>query len=203
MRMGGQVPKQFMELAGEPIVVRTLRRFEQLLPDARIVLVLPEAHLAALPPGGHVVCAGGATRFDSVRAALAHLTDMDLIVVHDGVRPLFSERVLREVIEAAAKTGAAIPVVEPVDSLRHLTPDGSEPIDRAEYRAVQTPQAFQAKLLQRAYAQPCRPEFTDDASVVERLGAPIALVTGERRNIKITTPDDLLIAEILLNHGTL
>lgn len=199
-RMGGPLPKQFLPLAGEPIVERTLRRMRAFLPEAEVVIVLPKEYVARYPGA----CAGGATRFASVGNALRQLSeDCELIVVHDGVRPFFSEKLLRRVIEAAADKGAAIPVVEPVDSLRRLTEAGSEPVDRAAYACVQTPQAFRAELLRRAYAQDFDPAFTDDASVIEALGAPVALVEGERRNIKITTPDDLLVAEIFLNDETL
>ena len=145
----------------------------------------------------HTCTAGGPQRFHSVRNGLSALPQtVALIAVHDGVRPLVSSDLILETVECAAAHGTAIPVVEAVDSLRQLTPDGSHPIDRNILRIVQTPQVFDAELLRRAYELDYSPDFTDDASVVEHA---VTLCNGERGNLKITTADDLPIAEAILS----
>lgn len=206
-RLGGSLPKQFRLLGGLPVLARTINNFAEALPGARIVVALPAAHAAfwrdlaaRFDVAPHTVAEGGAERFHSVRNALAALApDTALIAVQDGVRPLGSGGLIRRVVEAAAAHGAAIPVVEPVDSFRETDGSSSHPLDRRHLRIVQTPQAFRADVLRRAYETEYRPEFTDDASVVEAVGQAVALCEGERENIKITTPADLVIAEALLS----
>lgn len=210
-RMGADIPKQFLKLNGTPILAITLRRFLDALPGCRITVVLPEGEIPRWEAicaeegleGTHMVCAGGNTRFASVLNGLDTAGDCDYIAVHDGVRPLVSTDMIRLCISTAATYGTAIPAVRPVDSFRRLTEDdgGSHPIDRERLRAIQTPQVFRADLLLKAYSQPYRHEFTDDASVVEAYGTRITLCEGERSNIKITTPEDLCIAEALLSRS--
>ena len=206
-RMGEGLPKQFRFLGNLPVLARTIGLFADALPGAEIVVVLPEGHIsfwkdlaARFDVTGHRVVAGGAERFDSVRCGLKALTgDPELIAVQDGVRPLGSVEMIRRVAEAAARQGAAIPVVEPVDSFRETDSAGnSHPVDRSRLRIVQTPQVFRADVLRNAYAAEYRPEFTDDASVVEVAGHPVCLVPGERGNIKLTAPEDFIVAEALL-----
>ena len=205
-RAGGARPKQFRFLDGMPVLARTINTFAAALPGAEIVAVLPEQHIgfwknlsARFDVAEHKIAAGGAERFHSVRNGLAALTsDPGLIAVQDGVRPLGSVAMIRRVAEAAAKHGAAIPVVEPVDSFRETDGAASQIIDRRRLRIVQTPQVFRAELLRRAYETEYRPEFTDDASVVELSGEAVFLCEGERANLKITTPEDPVIAEALL-----
>ncbi|WP_294596595.1 2-C-methyl-D-erythritol 4-phosphate cytidylyltransferase [uncultured Rikenella sp.] len=223
-RMGGEVPKQFLLLGGEPIVMRTLRRMalgvERALADCsqnvngwvhKLVLVLPEAyierwgelcreHRFEVP---HGVVAGGETRFQSVRRGLEAEPGAEVVLVHDGVRPFVSDGVIRGVIEGVRKHGAVVPVVSVVDSLRRIVPEGaSVAVERGAYRAVQTPQGFRGALLREAYGRPEEERFTDDASVAEALGGvAIGLVEGDRRNIKITTGFDLAVAEKLLSEG--
>jgi len=205
-RAGGARPKQFRFLDGMPVLARTINTFAAALPGAEIVAVLPEQHIgfwknlsARFDVAEHKIAAGGAERFHSVRNGLAALTsDPGLIAVQDGVRPLGSVAMIRRVAEAAAKHGAAIPVVEPVDSFRETDGAASQIIDRRRLRIVQTPQVFRAELLRRAYETEYRPEFTDDASVVELSGEAVFLCEGERANLKITTPEDTVIAEALL-----
>ena len=205
-RAGGARPKQFRFLGGMPVLARTINTFAAALPGAEIVAVLPEQHIgfwknlsARFDVAEHKIAAGGAERFHSVRNGLAALTsDPGLIAVQDGVRPLGSVAMIRRVAEAAAKHGAAIPVVEPVDSFRETDGAASQIIDRRRLRIVQTPQVFRAELLRRAYETEYRPEFTDDASVVELSGEAVFLCEGERANLKITTPEDTVIAEALL-----
>lgn len=206
-RMGEGLPKQFRFLGNTPVLARTIGLFADALPGAEIVVVLPEGHIsfwkdlaARFDVAGHRVVAGGAERFDSVRCGLEALTgDPELIAVQDGVRPLGTAEMIRRVVRAAAEHGAAIPVVEPVDSFRETDSAGnSHPVDRSRLRCVQTPQVFRADVLRNAYAAEFRPAFTDDASVVEAAGHPVCLVPGERGNIKLTAPEDFIVAEALL-----
>lgn len=211
LRMGGDLPKQFIPVAGKPILMHTLEKFAQWDVEARLLLVLPEAHQAYWQMlcreigcrAEHRLATGGETRFHSVRNGLEQLRSEvepgDLIAVHDGVRPFVSEEVISACFQEAERGGAAVPVCPVVDSLRRKTADGkSEPVDRSLYYAVHTPQVFRAELLYRAYKQPFQNTFTDDASVVESLGAEVAMVPSNRENIKITTPMDLAIARSLL-----
>lgn len=206
LRMGGELPKQFLPLSGKPVLMRTLELFEGEV--SRIILVLPEDHIPfwqelceryhfTLP---HTVALGGETRFHSVRSGLSHLPQAGLVAVHDGVRPLASRALIRRSFEEAERSGAALPACPVTDSLRLRQDEGkSEAVDRSRYVAVQTPQTFDLGQLQQAYQQAYSPLFTDDASVYEAasLGS-ITLINGEETNIKLTTPRDLLLAELLL-----
>ena len=206
LRMGGELPKQFLPLSGKPVLMRTLELFEGEV--SRIILVLPEDHIPfweelceryhfTLP---HTVALGGETRFHSVRSGLSHLPQAGLVAVHDGVRPLASRALIRRSFEEAERSGAALPACPVTDSLRLRQDEGkSEAVDRSRYVAVQTPQTFDLGRLQRAYEQAYSPLFTDDASVYEAASlGTITLVAGEETNIKLTTPRDLLLAELLL-----
>ena len=205
-RMQSALPKQFMMLGGLPVVAHTINTFSEALPGAEIVVVLPEEHIplwrnlaARFDIAVHRCIAGGKERFHSVKNGLDALSEeVEYVAVHDGVRALATKKMILRVQLAAEERGAAIPVTEVVDSYRRV--DGSESyiVPRTELRIVQTPQTFSAALLRRAYEQPFCDKFTDDASVVEALGAKITLVEGERRNIKLTTPEDMAIAERLL-----
>lgn len=211
-RMDSPTPKQFLPLGGEgkPVLVHTLERFVAAAPAARIVVALPQDEIARWEQicdryglgATHTVCAGGETRFHSVRNALAVVADARLVAVHDGVRPLVSAELIGRVFEAARQHGAAIPVVEPVDSLRLLDDaGGSAACDRRRIRAVQTPQAFRREIIVAAYKTVYDPRFTDDASVVESAGTPVVLCAGDAANIKITAPTDLAVAQALLEAG--
>lgn len=206
-RMGGKVAKQFMLLGGEPVLMHTLRRFE----GKEIILVLPrdeqehwrslcrEYHFT-LP---HQVADGGANRFESCASGVALIPkeadgDGTVVGIHDGVRPFVSREVICRCYEEARLKGAAIPVMPVTETLRMETASGWKNVDRAHYRSVQTPQCFRLGLIRRAYEQPWRPEFTDDASVVEALGYGVSMVEGNRENIKLTTPLDLKLGELLL-----
>ncbi len=205
-RMGGSIPKQFRLLEGEPVLARTIRNFARALPDAQIVAVLPAEHLPfwrnlckRFDVAPHTTAEGGAERFHSVRNGLAALGgDVELIAVQDGVRPLTSDELIRRTVRAAAEHGAAVPVVEAVDSYRQTDGEESHIVDRSRLRIVQTPQVFRADVLRRAYEAECCADFTDDASVVERSGHAIFLCRGERQNLKITTPEDFVVARALL-----
>lgn len=210
LRMGGEVPKQFLPIGGKPVLMRTVEAFYQTDAETGIVLVLPQEQQSywknlccqydfRIP---YILADGGCTRFHSVRNGLQVIPDEDsdsLIAVHDGVRPFVSPRVIQECFEAATRWGAVVPVLDMVDSVRQLSEDGSSmAVDRSCLKLVQTPQTFRADILKNAYRQEFTERFTDDASVVEASGVSVALVSGNRENIKITTPFDLKIAEALL-----
>ena len=206
-RMGGPQPKQFLELAGRPVLMHTLEAFDRWDASARLIVVLPEDQIdtwkrlceAHVFGRIHRVVAGGETRFHSVRNGLGAVASNGLIAVHDGVRPLVAPSVIAACFAAAADGGAAVPVVPVVESVREVDTDGgSRPVDRTRLRVVQTPQVFRADVLRAAYCLPYDPRFTDDASVVEASGVAVRLVPGNRENIKLTTPMDLLLAEQLM-----
>lgn len=207
-RMGSITPKQFLLLGLRPILVRTIERFIEALPTAEIIVVLPADQLVywrALSQkygieGSHRICTGGDTRFQSVKNALEIVSKCDYIAVHDAVRPLITEQLIVQTLRCAKKNQAAIPVVIPTDSLRMMSDNNSSfMIDRQHIRMIQTPQIFESRILKSAYDLDYSPDFTDDASVVEHYGTPIAMCLGERTNIKITTTEDLAIAEALIN----
>lgn len=206
-RMGGPQPKQFLELAGRPVLMHTLEAFDRWDASARLIVVLPEDQIdtwkrlceAHVFGRIHRVVAGGETRFHSVRNGLDAVASDGLIAVHDGVRPLVAPSVIAACFAAAADGGTAVPVVPVVESVREVDADGgSRPVDRTRLRVVQTPQVFRADVLRAAYCLPYDPRFTDDASVVEASGVAVRLVPGNRENIKLTTPMDLLLAEQLM-----
>ena len=206
-RMQSALPKQFLMLGGEPIVARTINRFSEALPGAEIVVVLPEAHIplwenlrARFDVAPHRIVAGGKERFHSVLNGINALSsEVEYIAVHDGVRALVTKRLIIRAMRAVEEHDAVIPVVDVVDSYRRVEGDDSYIVPRSELRIVQTPQIFKAQLLRDAYNVAFSPTFTDDASVVEAFGGHITLVEGERTNIKITTPEDITLAESFLN----
>lgn len=208
LRMGSDIPKQFLPVKGMPVLMRTLSAFHSYNAQMDIILVLPadqqvywkqlcETYDFHVP---HRVASGGETRFHSVKNGLALVGDEPAVVgVHDGVRPFMTAEGIARCYEGAKKLRAVVPVVDVVETVRHIAEDGSsQTVPRDRYKLVQTPQVFDAGLLKEAYRQPYSPQFTDDASVVEALGHKIHLVKGNRENIKITTPFDLKIAEALL-----
>lgn len=205
-RMGAETPKQFLELVGKPVLYYSIRAFTETLNDANIILVLPEDQLATGQkivesldlPKPVTIIAGGSTRYGSVKAGLEHVPDGMLVVVHDGARPLISPETIRRVYDGARTHGSAVPVIQVADSIRQLTGLGSRAVARDDLRIVQTPQAFSSTVLKKAYQQNFQQSFTDEASVIEWQGGNVELVLGERCNFKITTPEDLMIAEIML-----
>ena len=208
LRMGSDIPKQFLPIGGKPVLMRTLERFRAYDDALQIILVLPEAQQAywrELCGQYHFdveyqLANGGQTRFHSVQNGLALVPDEaeGVVGVHDGVRPFPSIEVIRNCYETARTRKAVIPVSPGVETVRHLEGDKSVTVPRGNYRLVQTPQTFDIQLLKAANRQPYNDGFTDDASVVESYGFEITLVEGNRENIKITTPYDLKIAEVLL-----
>ena len=216
LRMGTEIPKQFLPIGGRPVLMRTLERFREYSPTLQMILVLPKAqqdywrelcqqYNFPLPQQGgarggssYLLADGGETRFHSVQNGLALIPDdaEGVVGVHDGVRPFPNIDVIRRCYETARIKKAVVPVIPVVETLRHIT-EGTKP--RGDYRLVQTPQTFDIQLLKAANRQPYNDAFTDDASVVEAFGFDITLVEGNRENIKITTPYDLKIAEILVS----
>lgn len=214
LRMGGDLPKQFQLIGGKPVLMVTLERLHSIDPAMQLILVLPAEHLEfwkelckehafAVPL---LLAQGGATRFHSVQNGLALVDDIDdaLVGVHDGVRPFVSQRVYDDTYREALISGAAIPMIEIHDSLRHIigSNGASEIVPRDRYRLVQTPQVFKLSVLREAYQQRFIESFTDDASVVEAMGHPVVSVDGNRENIKLTTPYDLLIASTIMQCWT-
>jgi len=212
--MGGEMPKQFQLLAGRPVLMVTLEHLHALDPSLQVVLVLPQEHIdlwkslckeyAFEVP--MKLAAGGTTRFHSVQNGLAVVDDIDeaLVGVHDGVRPFVSQQVYDAAYREALISGAAIPMIEIHDSLRHIIGcnGASEVVPRDRYRLVQTPQVFKLSVLRAAYEQRFVESFTDDASVVEAMGHAVTAVEGNRENIKLTTPYDMMIAETVMKCWT-
>ncbi len=202
------IPKQFIEIKGRPILMYTLEVFHQYDTNIQIVLVLPEAHFEFWDSLckkyaftiEHKCVAGGSTRYESVKNGLAAINSNAMVAVHDGVRPLVSIETIARCFDEVEAYKAVVPVVELVDSIREVSGDDSKSLDRNAYRLVQTPQVFDAELLRNAYKQGFSELFTDDASVVERYGAKIHLVEGNRENIKITTALDFHLAETLIDN---
>lgn len=205
-RMGAEIPKQFLELAGRPVLMHTIERFKSFNNAIEIITVLPENQLRhwlelqekysfAIP---QTLVMGGCHRFFSVRNGLDFVNVPGLVAIHDGVRPFVSIDTIKRCFETAEKLGNAIPAISPTESLRLLTDQGSMPVNRLQVKQIQTPQVFNAELIKKAYLQEYRPEFTDDATVLEKSGEKINLIEGNRENIKITNPEDLLISTALL-----
>lgn len=206
-RMQADIPKQFIELKSKPILMHTIEVFVKYDHHINIIVVLPENQMAVWKQMckkynfniTHQMVAGGVTRFDSVKNGLELAPDEGLVAVHDGVRPLVSVQTIHRCFEKAERTGAAIPVVDIVESIRKVDGNDNEAVDRNLYKAVQTPQVFDVQILKAAYRQDYVPTFTDDASVVEAFGHKISIVEGNKENIKITTPFDLEIGELFLD----
>lgn len=217
-RMGGDLPKQFLKIGGKSILHRTIERFAEACPDIRVVTVMNADYIDlwkeyCLAEGLVVtqsIVRGGLTRFHSVKNALAKVPDGALVAVHDGVRPFASKDLIQRMFAQAESVPALIPVLPCVDTMRTIEKKkdaaGNDilislghKVDRSILYSVQTPQIFHSELLKAAYAQPFDESFTDDASVAERHGIPLNFTEGERLNLKITTPEDLLLSEAIVN----
>lgn len=205
-RMQSAVPKQFLLLNGKPALMHTIENFHNTSPAPTIILALPgnfhdywrdlcKQHNFTIP---HEVIAGGQTRFHSVKNSIAHIPDDALIAVQDAVRPLTSAAVIEAAYQCAQEHGTAVTAVKSRDSIRQMSNSRSTALKRDEIYLVQTPQTFKALILKQAYQQEFNDDFTDDASVVEKSGEQIRLVDGDYTNIKITFPEDIAIAELLL-----
>ena len=213
-RMGADLPKQFIELGGKAILQMTIETFLKACPDISVITVLPEAHMSywrnyclersfTCP---QILVKGGITRFHSVRNALEKVPEGAIVAVHDGVRPLVSEKLVRDMFEKAKELPALMPVIPCIDTMKVLEmKDGvlstipGASVDRSVLYGAQTPQIFHSEIIKGAYSQAYETSFTDDASVVEKYGINLSYVMGERFNIKITTQDDLVLAQAILS----
>jgi len=207
-RMNSSVPKQFLKIKDEVILIKSIRAFYSFDPDIEIVIVLPENQIDIwndlLKIEGfdinHIIVKGGATRFHSVKNGLSVIGCDGFVAIHDGVRPLVSKSTIQTTFETAEKSGNAIPFIDLNDSIRFVDDTGNMAVDRTKYKLIQTPQVFDCILIKKAYEQEYSDKFTDDASVVENLGIKINLVQGNIENIKITTQVDLKVAEVLTDY---
>ena len=219
LRMGSDIPKQFLILGGEPILMRTVEVFHHYDPTMQIVVVLPSTqqdywkslckeYAFDIPV---IIANGGETRFHSVKNGLQEVgKEVELIGVHDGVRPFVEADVIGRCYDAAKTYGAALPTIDVVDTLRllHEKDAGDEvvrqstTVPRSHYKLVQTPQVFRSDVLRKAYSQEYTDAFTDDASVVESMGHDVALVSGNRQNIKVTTQFDLIVGNAIIENTT-
>jgi 2-C-methyl-D-erythritol 4-phosphate cytidylyltransferase len=205
-RMGSEIPKQFLELCGKPVLMHTIQAFYNYDPEIELILVLPEIHrkfwealcLKHSFSIVHRIVSGGETRYHSVYYGLKLIDCEGIVFIHDGVRPLVRLKTLERCFEKALISGNAIPVLPINESLRKLEGGRNTCVDRSQYFSVQTPQTFRSEQILEAFRQNYDPEFTDDASVAEKAGFSIQMVEGNRENIKITTPEDLIVAEAFL-----
>jgi len=206
--MNAVIPKQFLLLAGKPMLMYPIEAFYHAYPDISMVVALPagqfttwktlcEEYAFTIP---HQLVAGGETRFQSVKNALSVIGDDGLVAIHDGARPLITESLIRTAFLTAGESGACIPVVPLNESVRFVSGGKNRPVNRVKYSVVQTPQVFQTAIIKKAYRQEFRKKFTDDATVAESIGATIHLIEGDPVNFKITHPYDLAAAEVLLRN---
>jgi 2-C-methyl-D-erythritol 4-phosphate cytidylyltransferase len=206
-RMGGSIPKQYLDLNGKPMIIHTLERFFRFDADMKVVLVMGKGHrkfwdVISISYGWGkeiIIAAGGETRYDSVKNGLHYVEDGFLVGIHDAVRPLVSQETISRCYSAAARSGSGIPVVDMDESVRMISEHGgSVNLDRTNLRRVQTPQVFKSEQIRQAYNQTGDPSFTDDASIYEARFKKVTLVAGNPENIKITNPTDLKLASLIL-----
>lgn len=206
LRVGRELPKQFLPIGGKPMLMRTIEAFHDFDKEMKIVVVLPESFRQLWSEllqeynfiVAHTVVNGGETRFHSVRNGLQLIEDFETVGIHDAARPFVSAEVIEKCYRESEDFGCGIiPVVEEVNSIRVLTGYESKPFDRSRIRIVQTPQVFPASLLKNAYNAPYQDSFTDDASVAESEGIQVKLTTGNEMNIKVTSSFDLMLADFI------
>lgn len=207
-RVNSAVPKQFIPIAGKPVLMHSILAFHDFNPSTHLIVALHPDLFGAwkslclqysftVP---HTLAEGGKTRFDSVKNALSFVSADGIVAIHDGVRPLVSKHLISRAFDHALVHGNAIPAVPMTDSVRKTDNGSSSPLDRSQLSLIQTPQVFLTNLILHAYKQPYRDSFTDDASVLEASGTAISLIPGEPYNIKITYPEDLAVAEALMKY---
>ena len=205
--MNSRIPKQFLELHGKPVLWYTLNTFLQSFPDLNVVVVVANNYIKLAgdiisrfdQPERLSIAPGGDTRFHSVKNGLQDIDEPSVVFIHDAVRCLFSVNLIHRCYSTALELGNAVPAIQAVDSVRIETRDGNQSIAREQVRLIQTPQTFQGTIIRKAFEQDYDPAFTDEASMVERMGIKINLIEGESNNIKLTTPIDLLLAEKILD----
>jgi 2-C-methyl-D-erythritol 4-phosphate cytidylyltransferase len=207
-RMNNAIPKQFLELQGKPILMHTFEKFAAAISEINFVLVLPSSYLEQWKSLckkynftiSYQLAEAGETRFHSVKNGLALVPENCIVGVHDAARPLVSKNTIVNAFETAHQKGNASPAISLNESIREVKSGSNKAVDRSNYFIIQTPQCFQSSLLQKAFLQEYNPLFTDDASVLEAMGEKINLIEGNRENIKITTPHDLIIAEAIMDN---
>lgn len=210
-RFNSDLPKQFLELLGKPVLQHTIQKFIDYDKNIKLILVLPSEHIdywtktcgANNFKTDYKIVEGGAERFYSVKNAIDVLEEVDLVAVHDGVRPCIDKSTIENAFKSAGKYGNAVPVINAFDSVRFEKDDINYSVDRNNVKLIQTPQVFKFEILKKAYQQEYKQSFTDDASVVEQLGVKIFLSEGSRKNIKITTAEDLKIAEFFMKNNNI
>lgn len=210
-RMKSDKPKQFLELEGQPVIIRTIRCFREYNPDIRVIISVHRnyrSHLEGIllkwgmSDDRIQITIGGETRFDSVKNGLRLIDDLSSVVgIHDAARPLVSRETIRNCFETAAEKGAAVPCLPVNESIRKISNNVNNHVNRHEFRIIQTPQCFNARLIKSAFEQDYNPSFTDDATVLESVGGKIILVEGNPENIKITSPQDLLVAATFIKNN--
>ncbi len=208
-RMKSPIPKQYLSVNDVPIIIHTINKFQFAVPGIHIIVVLPADKIDSWEEFcmdhnfefNQQICAGGETRFHSIRKGLDLIHGNALVAIHDAVRPLITIALIQEVFKHAEANGNAIPVIKMDQAIRVVEGVNSKAVDRNKYRIIQTPQCFHSMMLKKAYEQNYDASFTDDATVVERMGTPINLINGDINNIKITTQQDMLIAETLIASG--
>jgi len=208
-RMDSELPKQFINLSGKPVILHTIHKFHLYDPFIEKIIVIPPGYRdnwSRLIQENqlniqYILVDGGRERFHSVKNALEHITGEGIVAVHDAVRPLVSIETIRRSFEMAREKGCAVPCIDIPETVRSIYPEGSKTISRDNLKIIQTPQVFHSKILKESYQVTFRKEFTDDATVVEQAGHTIHLVEGNTENIKITTRKDLKLAEYYLTHS--
>lgn len=206
-RMETSIPKQFIPLNGKPVIMHTIQNFNDFDPKMKVIVVLPDEHFQLWKDLciefnfgiEHQIIRGGKERFYSVKNALEGIPDDSLVLIHDGVRPIISHETIDRVRQRAIEKGNAIPYIDINESIRKVSSEKNKPVKRENYKIIQTPQAFKTEIIKTAYKNRYRKSFTDDASVFEADGGKVELVLGNVRNIKITRPIDLIIAESLMS----
>lgn len=206
LRMGAAVPKQFLPILGKPLLCYAIQAFAATIRGIHIILVLPSDQLNSAKTVlksylGNIevtTVAGGETRYESVQNGLKKVNNDGVVFIHDGVRPLISQDLIQRCYQQAIEKGSAIPVIPVMDSIRILEDGASHPINREHLRIIQTPQTFMTSIILPAFQQEYHASFTDEANVVEAHGTSVHLINGALENIKVTTPEDMLIAETLL-----
>jgi 2-C-methyl-D-erythritol 4-phosphate cytidylyltransferase len=206
-RMGSKIPKQFLTMRGRPVLMHTIEAFYNFPEKIKLILVLPGDHINTwkglceqyqfkIPV---TLQTGGPTRFQSVLKGLNLINGGGLVAIHDGVRPLVDRELIERSFQTAQKFNSAVASIPLKNSIREILTDGSRSVDRHHYRLVQTPQTFKLELIKQAYQNARHDSFTDDASVWETAGHPVTLIDGSEKNLKITTIQDLVVAEMLMN----
>ncbi len=205
-RMNMDIPKQFIPIAGRPVLMHTIIKFREYDPKMQIVVIIPKEHIQLWKElctefsfnVEHQIVQGGKERFYSVRNGLKRVLNESLVLIHDGVRPLVSHETIERVVNTSIEKGNAIPYMDITQSVRKLYNGRSKMINRTNLKAIQTPQGFHSNMIKEAYAKRYRKSFTDDASVLEAIGYEINLVKGNNKNLKITNSTDIHLVDCLM-----